>query len=115
MMMRIALATLTRPLTWLLRVSLACWSCFVVERVAFNAFGIGTYYHRTPTTLLWVLALPFAGYWLVLVRSPLLSTWRGVARGATFAGVSLLLTIGFFYASIMVFSTVAEWSGAQFW
>jgi hypothetical protein len=68
-MTRISLATLAKPLGRLLWVSLACWVCFVLERVAYNLFDIGVPYHRVPTLFLWLLLLPFVGYWFVLMRS----------------------------------------------
>ena len=114
-MTRISLATLSKPLSRLLWISLACWACFVVERFAFNVFDLGAQYHRVPTMFLWLLTLPFAGYWFVLVRSPLLTSWRRAGRVATFGGVSLALAVGFLYASVAVFWTVAKWNGVQWW
>ena len=114
-MTRISLATLSKPLSRLLWVSLACWLCFVVERFAFNFFDLGVQYHRVPTMFLWLLLLPFAGYWFVLVRSPLLTSWRRAGRVATFGGTSLVLAVGFLYASVGVFWTIAKWKGVQWW
>jgi hypothetical protein len=99
----------------MLWVSLACWLLFVVERFAYNFFDLGVPYHRVPTMFVWLLALPFAGYWFVLVRSPLLTSWRRAGRVATFGGVSLALAVGFLYASVAIFWTIASERGVQWW
>jgi hypothetical protein len=114
-MTRIALGTFSKPLSRMLWVSLVCWSCFVLERFAFNVFDLGVPYHRVPTMLFWLLLLPFVGYWLVLVRSSLLTSWRRSGRVATFGGVSFGLAIGFLYASAGLFWTIAKWRGVQWW
>jgi hypothetical protein len=112
-MTRLSLATL--PLGRGLWISLLCWLCFVVERFAYNFFDIGVPYHQVPTMFVWLLLLPFVGYWVVLVRSPLFTSVRPPSRVATFCGVSLVLAMGFLYASVAVFWTIAQWMGVQFW
>jgi len=114
-MMRISPTILSKPLSRLLWISLGCWLCFVVERFAYNVFDFGAPYHRVPTTFLWLLVLPFVGYWFVLVRSPLLTSSRRSVRAATFGGVSFALAVGFSIASVNAFWTIAKWRGAQFW
>jgi hypothetical protein len=64
---------------------------------------------------LWLLLLPFAGFWFVLVRSPLLPSWRRAGRVATFGGVSFALAVGFLIVSVNVFWLIAKWRGVQFW
>ena len=114
-MTRILLSTLSKPLSRLLWVSVACWVFFVVERFAYSFFDFGVPVYRVPTMFAWLLLLPFVGYWFALVRSPVLSTWRRTGRVAIFGGVSLALAVGFLYASVGIFWTVASWRGAQWW
>jgi hypothetical protein len=114
-MTRLSLAELSKPLSRLLWVSVACWSCFVVERFAFNIFEAGVPYHRLPTMFVWLLLLPFVCYWFVLVRSSLLTSWRRAGRVATFGGVSLALAVSFLYASVAIFWTIASAMGVQWW
>jgi len=107
--------SILKPLTGLLWVSLVGPSCFVIERFAYNVLSIGVPYHHAPTMFLWLLLLPWVGYWFVLVRSTWLSSRRRVVRVGISGVVALLLAVGFFYASVMVFWTVANSRGVQFW
>jgi hypothetical protein len=111
-----ALPSMVWPLlARLLWVSLGCWLLFVAEKFAYNVFDLGVGYHKKPTMFLWLLLLPWLCYWFFTVRSPLLATRRRAIRVAVFGLTALLLAVGFFYASVMVFWTVAKWSGVQFW
>ena len=89
------LAALSTPLRRLLWVSLACWSCFVVERFFYNVFDLGAPYNRVPTMFLWLLLMPFAGYWFVLTRTSLLRASRCAVRVAALGGASFALAVGF--------------------
>jgi hypothetical protein len=106
------LAPLLRRLLW---VSLGCWLLFVAERFAYNVFDVGVAHHKWPTVYLWLLLLPWLFFWFFMNRSPLLASQRYSVRVSTLGAVALLLAIGFLYTSVMVFWTIAKWSGAQFW
>ena len=99
----------------MLWVSLGCWFLFVTERFAYNVFDIGVAYHKLPTMFIWLAAMPWASYWLVLMRSSLLVSNRRMIRVSTFGLVALLLAVVFFCVSINMFWTVASWRGVQFW
>src|SRR6266566_1871184 len=64
-------------------VSLSCLLAFSLERFVYHVFDIGTLYHHSPTTLIWLLVLPLVGYALVLFRSPILSSQRRAVRITT--------------------------------
>ena len=114
-MTRISLATLSKPLSRLLWVSLGCWTLFVAERFVYNVFDVGVPNHRWPTIFLWLLLLPWLGYWFVLVRSSLLAVRQRAVRVGVFGVAALALAVGFFYGSVAVFWTVASSRGVQFW
>lgn len=107
-----ALWSLSARLFW---VSLGCWLLFVSERFAYNLFDIGVPYHKRPTMFLWLLALPWACYWFCSARSVLLAEHRQPVRIILFGIAALVLAVAFFYASIMLFWTIAKWTGVQFW
>ena len=114
-MKRALLAMLSPLLARLLWVSLGCWLLFVAERFACNIFDLGVAYHKRPTMFLWLLSLPWLCYWFFMVRSPLLASRQRTVRVSAFGVAALILAVGFFYTSVMLFWTVTKWSGVQLW
>jgi hypothetical protein len=108
-------AQVSRLLMHLVWVSLGCSLLFVAERFAYNVLGIGVAYHKLPTMFLWLLLLPWLGYWRVLFRSPFLGSRRRPVRVGVFGLVALVLAFGWFNVSIGVFWSVASSRGVQFW
>ncbi len=106
---------LDRLATRLVFVSLGCALLFVLERFVYNVFDVGWEVRHSYLAWAALTLLPCLGYWIALLRSPLIG-----ARGKTFRCVVLLpvafvLSVGFFYASVMVFWTVAKWTGTRWW
>ena len=95
-------------------VSLGCLMGFVVERFAYHVFDVGTLYHHSPTTFVWLLILPLIGYWFALLRSPLLSSRRCVVRVITVSLAALLLAATFCWLSLGFFAFVV-FSRVQWW
>jgi hypothetical protein len=114
-MTRIPIILLDKLLTRMLLVSLLCSLCFVIERFVYNFTGIGRGAHRSLTIFLWLLLLPWIGYWIILVRSQLCSGWRQGLRVAAFGAAAFMLAVGFLYSSAMVLWNVAASRGVQFW
>lgn len=106
------LCPLLRRMLW---ASLGCWLFFVAERFAYNVLDLGVAYHKQPTMFLWLLLLPWLCYWILMVRSPLVASWRRTIRVSALGAGALLLAVGFLYVSVMVFWTAVKWYGVQFW
>jgi hypothetical protein len=95
-------------------VSYGCLAGFALERFAYHVFDLGTLYHKSPMTWIWLMLLPLVGYSLALFRSPLLSSRRRSVRGMTLGFIAILLTIAFFYCSLVFFRLVV-FSRVQWW
>jgi hypothetical protein len=108
----IALKPLLRRSLW---ASLTCWFLFVTERFVYNVFDIGVTYFKVPNILLWLFLLPWSCYWFISLHSTLLTSKSRFIRVSLLGIITLLLAIGFLYASVMVFWSVADWQRAQFW
>lgn len=87
---------------------------FSVERFVYHVFDAGALYHNSPTTLVWLLALPLVGFAFVLFRSPILSSRRRIVRVLTLSIVSVLLSFAFFYFTMLFFQSVV-FSQVQWW
>jgi hypothetical protein len=95
-------------------VSLGCLMAFSLERFLYHVFDVGTLYHHSPTTRIWLLALPFAGYAIVLFRSPIFSGLRRPVRVVTLSIASILLAVVFLYACLALFASLV-FSRVQWW
>jgi hypothetical protein len=95
-------------------VSLGCLMAFSLERFAYHVFDVGTTYHRSPTTLIWLFALPLAGFAFVLFRSPILSSGRPTVRVVALTVTSILLAVAYLQISFALFAFVV-FSRIQWW
>jgi hypothetical protein len=113
-MTRDAIFRFDRLATRLLFVSLACALLFVVERFAYNVFGIGRGAHQSLFGYLWLVILPWVGYWAVLERSPLGIGWKRWRRTLVFGAVALVLALAFAYCALIVFYEIVWAYNVQF-
>jgi hypothetical protein len=113
-MTRATISILDRLATRLLFVSLVCALLFVVERFAYNVLGIGSGAHQSPLGYLWLVVLPWVGYWVVLQRSALVRQWKRWQRNLTFGALALVLAIAFAYIALIVFYETAWAYNVQF-
>src|SRR5687767_1913918 len=76
-------------------IAIGCLTAFMVERLVYNLFDIGTLHHRSPGTVLWLFALPLLGFAFVLFRSPILSSRSRAVRIVALSITCVLLAAAF--------------------
>lgn len=113
-MTRNATSLMDRLGTRLVLVSLVCALLFVAERFAYNVLGIGSGAHQSPLGYLWLVVLPWAGYWGALQRSSLLRHWQRWQRSLAFGALTLVLAIAFAYIALIAFYETAWAYNVQF-
>jgi hypothetical protein len=95
-------------------VSLGCLMAFSLERFIYHVFDVGTLYHQSPTTPIWLMLLPLLGYAIVLFRSPILFGQSRPLRVIALSIASILLAVGFLFASLVLFTSIV-FSRIQWW
>jgi len=64
---------------------------------------------------LWLLLVPWTGYWIVFIRSSLLVSRSQRVRGGIFGGIAFACAVGFLYTAAAIFWSIAKRAGVQFW